>query len=322
MQFPIIYLHIPKTAGTSFRKSAEQYFGPDQVLNDYGEKSSNTSEDIRSAFYDSDDIASLRKTGVKYKFLTGHFSLAKYREIFPDSPVVTFFRDPVDRVISEYIHFASHYNFSGDLREFYSRPHFQNRQYKSMSGCEPRDIDFYGITAEYHKSLEMFNQRYGTNFPLVKLNVGRYQGMAENVASAAELAEIEELNSEDVKLYKAALEGFEAQSVCNEHSFKTLKRYCGSIGQLSQGNLQGWSIDRESNEPVSVAIYINDKVRKNVIADLYREDVQRKGLHVNGKCGFTLPLVDLGHLAPGDRISVRIDDGKYELTNSPLIVSD
>ena len=51
MQFPIIYLHIPKTAGTSFRMSAEQYFGPDQVLNDYGEESPNTSEDIRAVSY-------------------------------------------------------------------------------------------------------------------------------------------------------------------------------------------------------------------------------------------------------------------------------
>ena len=107
MQFPMIYLHIPKTAGTSFRKSAEQYFGPAQVLSDYGEQSSSTSEDIRSAVYAENDLASLRETGLEKKFLTGHFSMAKYREIFPDSPVVTFFRNPVDRVISEYVHFSS-----------------------------------------------------------------------------------------------------------------------------------------------------------------------------------------------------------------------
>ena len=169
MQLPIIYLHIPKTAGTSFRKSAEQYFGPDQVLNDYGEKSSSTSEDIRSAFYESNDVKKLRQSGVEHKFLTGHFSLTKYREIFPDSPVVTFFRNPVDRVISEYIHFSSHYNFDGDLREFYTRPQFQNRQCKSMSHSTPENIDFFGITENYQKSLEMFNQRYGTNFRWLSL---------------------------------------------------------------------------------------------------------------------------------------------------------
>ncbi len=320
MQFPIIYLHIPKTAGTSFRKSAEQYFGPDQVLNDYGEKSSNTSEDIRSAFYDSNDIAALRKVGVKYKFLTGHFSLAKYREIFPNSPIVTFFRNPVERVVSEYIHFTSHYGFIGDLREFYTRPQFQNRQHKAMSQCAPEDIDYFGITAEYHKSLQMFNQRYGTNFPLVKLNVGKYEGITDSVASEAEIAEIEELNGKDVELYKSALECFDSQNLANVHSFKTVKRFCGSVGVLNQGEIKGWTIDRESNDPAKVVVYINDKVRKNITADVYREDVQRKGFHVNGKCGFTLSLDELGPITSGDRISIRVNDGEFELTNSPVTV--
>ena len=320
MQLPIIYLHIPKTAGTSFRKSAEQYFGPEQVLNDYGEKSSSTSEDIRSAFYTANDVARLRKTGVEHKFLTGHFTLAKYREIFPDSPVVTFFRNPVDRVVSEYVHFASHYDFDGDLREFYTRPQFQNRQHTSMSDCSPSDIDFFGITEEYEVSLQMFNKRYDTNFPLVKLNVGRYKGLADSVATDNELAEIEELNQKDMELYRKALMEFEKQPCSNEHSFKTMKRFCGSIGQVNRGRLIGWMIDRESIEPANLCVYINGNERAKLTADVYREDVQRKGLHVNGKCGFLLELNELGRIAPGDRVSVRTADGDFELANSPFIV--
>ncbi len=320
MQFPIIYLHIPKTAGTSFRKSAEQYFGPDQVLNDYGDKSASTSEDIRSAFYDSDDVAKLRQTGVEHKFLTGHFTLAKYREIFPDSPVVTFFRNPVDRVISEYIHFASHYDFEGDLREFYTRPHFQNRQHTSMAGCVPEDLDFFGITEDYQSSLEKFNQRYGTNLPLVRLNVGKYKGLADSVATEAELEEIAELNQKDVELYHAAVEGFNAQSTIGERGFKTMKRFCGSVGRIKEGRVIGWTVDRESSEPAQVEVTINGNVRKQVTADLFREDLQRKGLHVSGNCGFSLSLDELGSVVPGDRISIRTIDGKFELANSPLIV--
>lgn len=320
MQLPIIYLHIPKTAGTSFRKSAEQYFGPDQVLNDYGEKSANTSEDIKSAFYTSNDVARLRKTGVEYKFLTGHFTLAKYREIFPESPVVTFFRNPVDRVVSEYVHFSSHYGFEGDLREFYTRPHCQNRQYKSMSHASHTEIDFFGITEEYEASLDMFNRRYGTNFPMVKLNVGRYKGQVDSVATEAELAEIEELNQKDVELYHAALSAFEKQSCSNEHSFKTMKRFCGSVGQLNHGRLIGWMIDRESIEPANLSVYINGSECVKLTADMYRDDMRRKGLHVNGKCGFSLELNELGRVVPGDRVSIRAADGNFELTNSPFIV--
>lgn len=320
MQLPIIYLHIPKTAGTSFRKSAEQYFGPEEVLNDYGEQSTNTSDDIRSAFYSAKDIAKLRKTGLERKFLTGHFTLAKYKEIFPDSPVVTFYRNPVDRVVSEYVHFASHYDFKGDLREFYTQPQFQNRQDRSMSGCNPSDIDFYGITENYQSSLELFNKRYGTNFPMVKLNVGKYKGLADSIATQDELDEIEELNQKDIELYRVAVSEFNKQPCANEHSFKTMKRFCGSVGQVNQGKLIGWMVDRESAEPASLSVFLNGHERKHLIADVYREDVQRRGLHVNGKCGFTLALNELGRVSPGDRVSIRTSDGNFELTNSPFIV--
>jgi len=312
MQFPIIYLHIPKTAGTSFRMSAEQYFGPDQVLNDYGEESPNTSEDIRSSVY-GDDPAKLRKTGLEKKFLTGHFRMAKYKEIFPNSPVVSFFREPVDRVISEYVHFSSHYDFEGSLREFYQKPHFQNRQSRSMSGALPTDLEFYGITEDYQASLEKFNQQYGTNFPMAKLNTGKYQGAAKSIASEEELAEY-------------AIEYFDKQNTIDSRPLrtplKTLKRYCGSVGALQNGAMVGWTVDRESTEPAGLSVSVNGEERCSVVADVFREDVQRKGLHVDGHCGFSISADSLGRLVPGDRISIRTSDGGFELTNSPIIVPD
>ena len=53
---------------------------------------------------------------------------------------------------------------------------------------------------------------------------------------------------------------------------------------------------------------------------MLREDVQRKGFHVTGNCGFEFTLDELGSLSPGDSISIRIEDGDYELANSPVIV--
>ena len=323
MQFPIIYLHIPKTAGTSFRMSAEQYFGPDQVLNDYGEESPNTSEDIRVSVY-GDDPAKLRKTGLEKKFLTGHFRMAKYKEIFPNSPVVSFFREPVDRVISEYVHFSSHYDFEGSLREFYQKPHFRNRQSRSMSGALPTDLEFYGITEDYQSSLEKFNQQYGTNFPMAKLNTGKYQGAAKSIATEEELAEIRELNQEDIELYRYAVEHFEKQSAIDSRPLrtplKTLKRYCGSVGALNNGSMVGWTVDRESTEPAGLSVSVNGEERCCVVADIFREDVQRKGLHISGHCGFSINADSIGRLVPGDRISIRTRDGGFELTNSPIIV--
>ncbi len=321
MQFPIIYLHIPKTAGTSFRLSAEQYFGPDQVLNDYGEKSPSTSEDIRASVYSNSDVKSLRKAGLKKNFLTGHFILAKYREVFPDSPIVSFFRDPVDRVISEYIHFSSHYNFEGSLKEFYSKSHFQNRQTHAMSGALPTDLDFFGITEQYEESLNLFNQRYGTKFPMARLNTGKYSGGTRELASAEDIKQIEALNQKDRELYEYALQHFSDQQTDQQIPMRTTRRYCGILGGINDSEIFGWMVDRESEQPAEIAVAVNGQIRHREAASVYREDLMRKGFHVEGTCGFLIPLKKLGKIMPGDRISVQTTDGKFELVNSPLVVN-
>lgn len=321
MQFPIIYLHIPKTAGTSFRLSAEQYFGPGQVLNDYGEKSPSTSEDIRASVYSNSDVKALRKAGLQKNFLTGHFILAKYREIFPDSPVVSFFRDPIDRVISEFIHFSSHYNFEGTLKDFYSKSHFQNRQTHAMSGALPTELDFFGITEQYEESLSLFNRRYGTKFPLAKLNTGRYSGGTKDLASPEDIEQIKRLNQQDIELYEYALEKFAMQSAEPQTPMRTTRRYCGILGGMNEQELYGWMVDRESDKPAEITVAVNGEIRLRQEASVYREDLMRKGFHVEGTCGFLVPLQKLGKVMPGDRISVQTTDGNFELVNSPLVVN-
>ena len=46
-----VFVHIPKTAGTSFRLGADQYFGEKMVCRDYGPKAPETSEDEQSIYY-------------------------------------------------------------------------------------------------------------------------------------------------------------------------------------------------------------------------------------------------------------------------------
>ncbi|OED35520.1 hypothetical protein AB833_30355 [Chromatiales bacterium (ex Bugula neritina AB1)] len=320
MQFPIIYLHIPKTAGTSFRISAEHYFGPWNVLNDYGENSPNTSEDILNAFYSNNDIELLKSKGIEKKFLTGHFSLGKYREVFPQSPVVTFFREPVDRVISEYVHFSTHYGFEGGLADFYRKKHFQNRQARAMSGAAPMDIDFFGITEKYEESLRRFNNRYGTNFPMATLNQGNYTVGNQGVASDDEIAEIRELNSDDVAIYETALANFDKQDKSPHTVLLTAERYCGHLGGVRNEKMYGWTVDRLSEQPAQLKVSVNGEMRLSGVADIFREDIRRKGIHINGKCGFEIPLETLGTVAAGDRISVRTADDSYELPNSPMVM--
>ncbi len=318
MRFPVIYLHIPKTAGTSFRISAEHYFGPWNVLNDYGEKSPNTSEDILSAFYSKKDLDSLSDKGLQKRFLTGHISFGKYREVFPDSPIVTFFRNPVERVISEFVHFVNHHQYQGSLPEFYRSKQFQNRQARALSGAKPTDLDFFGITENYELSLNRFNERYGTNFPMAVLNQGKYEGGIQEFAKPEEIEEIKEINHLDEEVYRYALEHFESQKNKPKSILKSVERYSGSFGGVRGDKIYGWTLDRESEKPATICVTVNGEERVQQVADVFREDIRRKGIHVSGNCGFEIPLEQLGTIIPGDRIAVVSADKKYELSNSPM----
>ena len=321
MQYPIIYLHIPKTAGTSFRVSAEHYFGGDNTLNDYGPGSDSTSEDILSAMYDQADIQALRERGLKAKFFGGHFSLPKYREVFPQSPVVTFFRDPVDRVVSEFIHFTNHYDYKGTLEAFYNSARFQNRQHRSLGGARPTDLDFFGLTEQYDLSLSMFNQRYGTRLERAELNKGNYGTSTRLQPTTAQIDEIKHLNQADVALYQCALEHFEKQDCNTRLAISMATRYRGNFGGIEKNHLYGWIIDSQSSSPPVIRITVNGESRLKVVADAERPDLVRNGMHKDGKCGFTIPLNDLGQVCHQDSIAITTEDGSFELINSPLVVN-
>lgn len=321
MQYPIIYLHIPKTAGTSFRVSAHQYFGKDKILSDYGEDSTATTKDIHDDYYISNDISALQALGRKKKLLSGHFHLAKYREIFPDSPVMTFFRDPVKRVISEYVHFKNHFNYPGTLEEFYRSRQFQNKQHHTLSGAKPTDLDFYGLTERYDESLNLFNLRYQTKLPKSVLNKGNYSGQGKSVASENQIDEIKHLNQADLAIYQCAVDNFETQDSTTKTAINIATRFNGNLGGIRDNCIVGWVFERSSDQPVTIKVAINGTDRTTFIADHHRADILRNGMHQTGHCGFKIPLNDIGSISSDDSISVLTLDSNFELLNSPYIMS-
>ena len=68
--YPLFFIHISKTAGSSFRVAAERYFGKEHVFYDYGPKANETNPDIRTLDYEKRDrYAAGMKIVEKAKFL-------------------------------------------------------------------------------------------------------------------------------------------------------------------------------------------------------------------------------------------------------------
>ena len=89
---PLIFLHIPKTAGTSFLDVLKRVYPTDGVYEIYGEISDRI-EKLQA-------LPELERR--KINCLSGHYKFGLHEDLPGSATYVTFLRDPVERVISHY----------------------------------------------------------------------------------------------------------------------------------------------------------------------------------------------------------------------------
>lgn len=210
-----LVIHIPKTAGTSFRWALEKQFGKSSVVWDYGPSSEHTSEIVRKHIYEEvpnsgqeELIKEMSKQGSK--ILIGHVPLQKYAKYFKPENIIAFVRDPLIRNCSEYLHRVNNASFNGSFSDFLKKPGFQNLQSRFLHGSSAST--FIGITEQYRESLRCLNRVFDWSLKARKKNVARFSGgqkFAKNL-SKQELDLFFELNKMDIALYQAVEQSFEA----------------------------------------------------------------------------------------------------------------
>ncbi len=298
----INFVHIPKTAGTSFRLGAEEYFGEAAIAFDYGPKAPRTSDICMKYCYGEieDRWGFIHECDAsKYKMVSGHFRAMKYAPGFGVPSMVTFVRDPIQRLCSEYKHFVRHLNYNGSFQDFYRRKDMCNKYTNLLSGVPVETIGFIGLTERYDESLEIFNRIFGTEIKTRKDNIGKSNQDDVHEISPEDLQAIRALNEQDLVLYEDILSIFDSR--LNLHR-RRLDFVYGRIAQANEKKIEGWAWSESQNEPVTVQIAVNGKVVKESVATEFRPNLCRLRVPRAGFVGWSANL----QLKAGDNVECKV----------------
>jgi hypothetical protein len=201
----VISIHIPKCAGTSFHLALRAVYGDRLQLN-YG-----------GAFHRGQAEAWAVPANVEC--IHGHFLADTFVGRFPSARLVTWVRDPIERVVSNYHHCLRAPDLRDDccrrlheerltLVEFAELDWMRNTMARYLAGRAVTDFAGVGIAECFDESLAMFRRELGWNQPIpavppANTNPGRLTPVYD--LDAATRRRLTDLNAADLVLYQEAL---------------------------------------------------------------------------------------------------------------------
>jgi len=208
----LISLHIPKTAGTSFRNILKSVYGSKHVVR----------FDIKDSGHMLMDEKLVRSQTLpkSVHVIHGHFRYRRLVEAFDVSelPLITWIRNPIERVVSNYYYLASVLAKRVDedgkdlnivnrmmktLMEFACEERNQNRISKFLDGASLDDFHFIGVQDFFNEELKELSRLM--NWPEAKpVTDNRTEG--KRLCEDPEiLEEIGRLNADDMDLYSEVM---------------------------------------------------------------------------------------------------------------------
>ncbi|WP_417863527.1 hypothetical protein [Vreelandella venusta] len=300
---PFFFLHIPKTAGTSFRLGAEAYFSKERIVYDYGANSKTTSPLVKESLHvDQPDFWQFKKAFLANNpaMICGHVPVARFVSLIGVERTITFLREPLQRIASEYGHFVRNMDYKGSFKEFYSSPAMINRQRRGLNGVNPEAVGFLGLTERYTESLEILNDSFATDIAERKDNLGNRIPLAEHKLDQDDIDELTRLNKRDIMLYKHACALFDARYAM----FKLNQPWAHArLVEANTKRISGWAWwANGSDEPVDIELWVKGEHTTTLRAVEMRKELCRLLPPRGGYVGFHLPV----KLLPGDTVQCRV----------------
>lgn len=230
---PIVFLHIPRTGGTTLQQLAMKQYARDEILR------VNTAQEMERL----QGLPAVEKNCVR--FLSGHFGFAFDAGLPQPFHYVTLLRDPVARVASAYqlirsnpahthhaVVMARNLSLADFIRERISVINVDNGMTRLLSGApnNASEVEFgecttamleaakknlreritvLGLTEQFDASLVLMRRRFGWNSPLYAI-LNATQGTRPALEPAT-IALIEKHNGFDRELYTFATKLFRRQ---------------------------------------------------------------------------------------------------------------
>lgn len=210
----LLSMHIPKTAGTSFRNMLKLAYGESSVMR----VDINNKLEVRL----DNELYTKREVPAGVRILHGHFSRPKIYKAFDlpeDLPMITWLRDPVERVISNYYYLEGRLidilkenergtnirpKMQKTLVEYASVGAQQNTMSRHCEGVDLKDLLFVGLNEHFSEDASYLSKLLGWQ---------SYEEYHHNATSrkprevsAADREAIASMNQKDVELYRYAQE--------------------------------------------------------------------------------------------------------------------
>lgn len=214
LTIPIVSVHTPKVAGSTFLQHLRTVLGVDTLLLDYEDDPADhrSQGSLDPISYQFDRI----KTIAPYRAVHGHFRPEKYDGL-GSAFRLTFLRHPVENVISIYRYWRAHPTEMWSTPLFcYFKEHALSLKRLAMlptirflysktyfGGFDMNRFDFIGDYGDYSQELQRLGVQLGVEFDFdLRVNVtGEILG-DDSKFDASEIAALTETLAEDIKFYE------------------------------------------------------------------------------------------------------------------------